>query len=103
MPSTYSQVGLEVELLSSLVFSRKTNGVESCFLYLCQWSLTDCSGCYREPDIRMIIEMALRVACTDRLRQLKTNSESLVRSNGQAESQHMEESFEASEFWIASF
>ncbi len=39
----------------------------------------------------MIIEMALRLACTDRLRQLETNSESPVRGKGQAETQRMEE------------
>jgi hypothetical protein len=72
-------------------------------MYLCQWSLTDGSGCYREPDIRLIIEMALRVACTDRLRQLEASSGSPVRGNGQAESQRMEKGFETSEFWITAF
>lgn len=65
------------------------------FLYLCQWSLTDSSGCYREPDIRMIVEMVLRVKRTDLLRQLNTSSGSPVRSNGRAESQRTEKGFEA--------
>lgn len=75
--------------------------VKSCFLYLCHCPLTDYSGCYREPDIRLIIEMALRVACTDRLRQLEASSVSPVRSYGQTESQRMENDFDASEFRIA--
>ena len=64
-------------------------------------SLTDLL--YREPDIRMISEMALRVTCINLLQQLETNSGSPVRGNGKAESQRMEEGFEASEFWIAAF
>lgn len=51
----------------------------------------------------MIIEMALRVACTDLHRQLEANSKLAVRGNGQAESQRMEKGFETSEFWITAF
>ena len=51
--------------------------------------------------VSVIAEMGLRVACTDRFRQLETNRGLPVRGNGQAESQRMKEGFEASEFWIA--
>lgn len=45
----------------------------------------------------MIVEMGLRVACTDLHRQLEAGSRSAVRGNGHAESQCMEMGFEASD------
>jgi hypothetical protein len=59
---------LEAEERSEVSRSHAGFLARSCFLYLCQWSFTDGSGPCREPDIRMIVEMVLGVACTDRLR-----------------------------------